>query len=362
MDALYKQLRRHSILALGYTGLVNCGADKKHPVMQQLFRDYITVMMKSEKQLAALEKLLKAFEEKGIDYLPLKGINMKKLYPKPELRAMGDADVLIRKEQYEEIKQIVEAQGYENVLDEGNTKDWKSADLYVEFHINLVSEYDEDFLDYFKNGWSKGIKEEGVRYHFSKENEFLFDFIHFVKHFRYGGIGYRQFIDLWIYKREHPHIDYAFIEQEVEKLNLKNFYINIVATLKACFEEGPNSDVTDIISDYIVTSGNWGSVDRSVLSKGVKKQSTGETENKNLKIFFFFDSLFPKINIVRNRYPVLHKHPWLLPMMWIVRIFDAIFNRRDGIRQKMYEVKTINEEDVLTQKQMFDKIGLEFNF
>ena len=35
-------------------------------------------------------------EENGIDYLPLKGYNLKKLYPKPELRTMGDADVLIR--------------------------------------------------------------------------------------------------------------------------------------------------------------------------------------------------------------------------------------------------------------------------
>ena len=64
-------------------------------------------MMKSEKQLEAVNKIYAAFDKNGIDYLPLKGCNMKYLYPKPELRSMGDADILIREEQYKSIKDIV---------------------------------------------------------------------------------------------------------------------------------------------------------------------------------------------------------------------------------------------------------------
>ena len=39
-----------------------------------------------------------------------------------------------------------------------------------------------------------------------------------------------------------------------------------------------------------------------------------------------------------------------------------MINRHDGIRNKIKEVSVINETDVQTQKQMFEKIGLDFNF
>ena len=37
---------------------------------------------------------------------------MKALYPAPELRVMGDADVLIRLEQYEKIVPLMEKMGF----------------------------------------------------------------------------------------------------------------------------------------------------------------------------------------------------------------------------------------------------------
>lgn len=39
-----------------------------------------------------------AFDAGGIDYMPLKGSILKDLYPRHEMRMMGDADILIRME------------------------------------------------------------------------------------------------------------------------------------------------------------------------------------------------------------------------------------------------------------------------
>jgi len=362
LEAVGRQLRRHSITALGYTGLVNCGADKKHPVMQQLFRSYINTMMKSEKQLAALEKLLTAFEEKDIDYLPLKGINMKKLYPKPELRAMGDADVLIRKEKYDAVVNIVKQQGYSFILQASHTKNWENDSLHLEVHTDLMPDSDEDYYNYFEECWEKARKKDGCEHEFSKEDEFLFIFTHYARHFRCGGVGYRQFTDLWVYTRHFTDLDQNYISSAVEQLGIKEFYLSTMAAVKAAFEDGPSDERTELVTTYIFNSGNWGSMTSHTIAKGVQGRSTGDADGKNIKVYSFFDSLFPKLEIIRIRYPILHRHPWLLPVMWIVRIFDALFNRRDGIRHKIMEVKTINEADVATQKQMYEKIGLEFNF
>ena len=362
MEKLYKQLSRHSILALGYTGLVNCGADKKHPVMQQLFRDYIAVMLKSERQLSALKELFTAFEQQGIDYLPLKGINMKKLYPKPELRSMGDADVLIRKDKYDDVVNIVKAQGYEFILQASHTKNWENKNLHLEVHTDLMPDSDEDYYNYFEECWPKAILKNGSEYCFSAEDEFLFIFTHFARHFRCGGIGYRQLIDLWVYTRCHPNLDQDYILRAAEQLKITDFYINVMNAVKVCFEDATADEKSDIITSYILNSGNWGSVVSHTISKGVQGRSTGEATNKNLKIYSFMDSLFPKVEIIRIRYPVLHKHPKLLPFMWIYRIFDALINRQDGIKHKLKEVSLINEDDVQIQQQLFSKIGLDFNF
>ena len=49
--------------------------------------------------------------------MPLKGCNMKALYPSPELRVMGDADILIRVEQYDRIRPIIQSLGFEEYGD-----------------------------------------------------------------------------------------------------------------------------------------------------------------------------------------------------------------------------------------------------
>ena len=106
LEKAYPQIRRHQIDLLAFEGALNCGVPKNHPMMRKLFEDYCKVLFASEKQLRNLEKIFTAFEKNGIEYMPVKGANMKYRYPKPELRTMGDADILIHMEEYERITQI----------------------------------------------------------------------------------------------------------------------------------------------------------------------------------------------------------------------------------------------------------------
>ena len=140
--------------------------------------------------------------------------------------------------------------------------------------MNLVPDEDEDFLGYFGNGWDKAIKSENIKYILSDEHEFLFIFIHFARHFHYGGIGYRQLTDLWIYQRTHPDLDLTFIEREIDTLNIRHSYNNTMKTVDACFKDGLHNEETDIISDYIFNSGNWGSMYSVSVAQNIKKCRT----------------------------------------------------------------------------------------
>ena len=52
--------------------------------------------MKSPVFTGAATALITPLDENGIDYMPLKGACLKLIYPQPELRLMGDADILIK--------------------------------------------------------------------------------------------------------------------------------------------------------------------------------------------------------------------------------------------------------------------------
>lgn len=49
--------------------------------------------MRQQHELSVIKS---EFEKNGIDYAPIKGSVVREYYPRPELRTMGDADVLIK--------------------------------------------------------------------------------------------------------------------------------------------------------------------------------------------------------------------------------------------------------------------------
>ena len=123
----------HRVMMPAYDGAIRCGIPKNLPAMQKLFKLYISGMIKSEKQLDAVGKIYTAFDENGIDYLPLKGCNMKHLYPKPELRAMGDADILIRERQLSMVSEVLEKTGFEQEDEMDHHSGWYSDSLHSEW-------------------------------------------------------------------------------------------------------------------------------------------------------------------------------------------------------------------------------------
>ena len=360
-DELYTQLKRHGLLAIGYDGLVRCGMDKNRPVMQRLFKDYIKLIMHSEKQLRAKNRVLKAFEENGIEHLPLKGCNMKNLYPKSELRQMGDADILIKADKYPQIEEILKQQGFEFVTEVQHTRNWKTKELYLELHHQLIPDEDGDYLSYFGDGWSKAIHKSGYFYEYRPEDELIFIFTHFAKHVRIGGIGYRQLIDLWVFTSHYRSLDYEYICTELAKIQLDEFFINTMATVKACFENGEETAVTQLISRFIFNSGNWGTVQSTILSSALRGKASGDMGKLNAKHYAFFRLLFPDFESMKMRYNFLGKAPWLLPFTWVARWIKVILHRRHNISKKIQRSDNVTEETVSQHQQFFDAVGLSYN-
>ena len=359
IEAAYPILRRHGAVAMGYMGALCCGIPKELPAMQKLRMDYYAAALKSEGQMAAVKKLTKAFDENGIDYMLLKGCNMKALYPAHELRSMGDADVLIRLEQYPKIRTVLQELGFEEGGEIDHEIVWKTKALYLELHKRLIPSTEADYYQYYGDGWGFAKAGNGHSHKMTDEDAFIFIFTHFTKHYRDFGIGCRHVVDLWVYLRSYPNLDEAYIKKELKELGLYDFYCNMRNMICAWFEEGTWDDKAELITNVVFANGNWGNAKNHMLSEVVRSQNTQKTSGKS-KVKWFWDLIFLPIGQMRYRYPVLKRYPVLLPLCWVARWFDILFRRSGNIASNYKRFVYTTVEEIETHEQALSFVGLRF--
>lgn len=360
MSEAKELLRRHNITALAYEGAVLCGISPREDPMPQLLQQCCAGIIRSEGQLSRLRKLFAAFEAQGIDYMPLKGVRMKSLYPKPELRTMGDADVLIRLEQYDRIRPILEAQGYREKVESDHELIWEQKGLYLELHKRLIPSYNPDMSAYFEDAWSLAVPEEGHCHAMCPEDEWLYIFTHMAKHYRDGGIGLRHMTDLLVFRRAHPILNEDHIHAALEQLELTEFYSHICRLLDHWFGDAPGDRLLDMMTDFIFTSGSFGTADSHTVSMILRKLESSRLENGRL--LYILQTVFPGKQVLCAQFPFLEKAPWLLPVAWFLRPFRRLMKNPRLLKQKRETLRTITNEKIENRRRSLKLVGLDFNF
>lgn len=354
-------IKQHQIVTLAYEGASLCGISKTEPEMQRLFKGYCQCLLQSERQMRAAENICTSFVANDIDFLPLKGYNMKKLYPKPELRLMGDADILIRKEQYPAIKSIVEKLGFTEKTESDHEFIWTSPSLFLELHKRLIPSYNRDYYRYFGDGWKLAKKTKTSQFAMTPEDEFIFIFCHFAKHYRAGGIGLRHVTDLQVYLQANPAMDKKYLHAELHKLQLLEFFQNVQKLLSVWFDDAEGDEKTAFMTDFLFASGVWGKQETHSVSDAVKSaHSAGSVKKGKLRQTLQF--LFPNKTSLQLRYPVLRKCPILLPFLWPVRWVTGFLFRRDNYRKHRKSLQTATTEKIESYQAALHYVGLDFNF
>lgn len=348
------------VAGLAYEGGVLCGLPKSDPTMVRLFQRYYQAMLRSNQQLQALEQVFAAFEENGIDYLPIKGCNVKALYPKAAMRTMGDADVMIRFSQYEAIRPLMQQLGYTEMPEYHHELPWDSKALHLELHRSLMPGFHTQEYRHFSDAWQKAIHTHGSRYDLSCEDAFEYLFVHYAKHYRSGGIGIRQPIDLWVWQRTYPSMDMAQVRSSLADIGMLEFFDNTQAMLCSWFEDAPATDKTDFMTDYIFASGAWGQMENRQKSAGLLKARQAGSAARGRRQYFW-DAIFPPLSFMKKRYPVLGKAPWLLPVLWPVRWVTALLFRRYNIRNYHSGLNNASDEKIESFEQSLTYVGLDFH-
>ena len=359
MAEAYSVAKRHHMSALLYDGAVRCGVDRGLPVMQKLFGEYCRALMISERQMAEVNRVFAAFDQAGIDYMPLKGCVMKARYPKPELRTMGDADVLIRMEQYDRIVPIMEELGFKSKLGTDRELVWTSERLYLELHKYLFSLRNPHF-EYFGDGWKLASGCNGCRYEMRQEDEYIYVLYHLMNHVRNGGIGCRHVLDLWMCYRSMTERDDAYIASVLERLQLTLFHDTLRNMQAVWFENAESDELSDLLTDFFFENGSWGNIDtRAITAVALKTDKKIGVEMN--RFTYLCHLLFPDVVVLRAKYPVLQKAPWMLPLVWIYRPFYKLLRERKDMQRYVKGLSAVNKDDVDARRELFKMIGLSNN-
>ena len=350
--------KKHQITSVLLYGVVALGLDSSHPAVKNLYVRSGAEIILSEKQQTSFDDIKAKFLEEKIDFIPLKGVVVKTMYPKPEMRSMGDIDILIRECQYQNIKSILFKSGYTELYESDHEYAWKTPNgVFFELHKSLMPTYFANFYEHFGEGWKLAIKTgEGSEFSFSPENEFLYLFTHFAKHYISGGIGIKHLIDLWIYKKQN-NLNYKLIRDELSKLNLLEFYDNIEKVENFWFYDEKPDEIVDFITDVIFKSGAYGTHNARVYGE-VLRISRSENSNKVSKFRLFLRKAFPSYSVLYVKYKFLRNKKILLPVAWVVRAFDVLCHNPKNIVRHAKDIRISDNDKVNEFEEQLSKVGL----
>lgn len=328
--AVYSIAKHHSLTALVFDALQRSGTCVEEEVWNKWEKAYRVCMHADLQQQIAWEELKTIAAEKDLDMLALKGIHVKSLYPRSELRQMGDLDVLYPKKRFKDLKKALIEAGY--------AYDKKSAGMHhqvfsrppivnLEMHGSLIGDSIE-FADYYADPWSRAKQtDEKNVWRFSLDDEYIFMLLHAAKHYFHCGSGVRTFLDLYVFLRRYQEqLDMQYIESELEKAtalakkkganyDLVQFEKTARALADGWFDK--KEPVVDEVGLTVLVGGVYG-----VLERGWEKDY--EKEGKG----YLLRRLFPSLKKMQERNPVLKKAPFLLPFFWLGRLFKGLTSDR----------------------------------
>lgn len=359
---LVNLIERQQITSIALEGALLCGISPELPEMQMLIEKSCALYSLSSCQMDEVKRLCVDFDDNQIDYLLLKGINLKEYYPEPHMREMSDADILIRIAQYEKIKPILCSRDFTAGQESDHELHWDKPTLHLELHKRLVPSNNKLFCKYFQNVWNRAfrISDAKSQYVLSKEDELIFYVVHFAKHYRDGGIGPKHLIDLWLFMKNNAGMDTDYISAELTKLSLSDFFSNLCATMQVWFGDRAHDEKTELITDVILGGGAYGRSGMQYIASAARySNAAGSTKRGRMKrIKYLF---FPAFDTMCRLYPVLKKVPVLLPIVWAYRWAHALIFKGKTVKTRYAEAKSVTPQVIEEYQKKLTSVGLNFD-
>lgn len=327
-EELFKTACVQQVHLLAYPALSKLEEDERpSPALMQKWKNLFTITsFNFANFFNFITHILNKLEEKGLPVLLLKGSVYRELYPSPELRTMGDVDLLMRPQDMDEFGKIIAEFGY--TLEDSK----HSGEFDRKYHakgkpcIEVFATLEEDFGKNYTDKYEKNLLPYR-NYNYVKRLAVLPSIVHhvahFAKHFYGHGAGCRFLADLYVLLTK-TEFDFSALIEEIKSIGCYKFFLTSIAVLEKYFGYVPPISLPPVeeklreqFLDYILRYGIYGDLESSSIVKSKMRKKGG-------KLKLIFSALFPAPSIIKGKYAFVRKCPILLPIGWFKWIFDIL--------------------------------------
>lgn len=316
-------------------------------------------IMKTATQVSEIKELINRFEKNGIINQPMKGSCLKFIYPSPEMREMGDVDILVQTNCMEVAGEILQGMGYTLL------KSIKHHDIYtkapymvLEVHRAMYDKtVDRNQYEYFSD-FSKAILKEGYSYTyaFKAEDFYVYMIAHMAKHFYKMGCGIRNLVDIYIFRNKYGlDMDGEYVQAELRRCGLSAFAGHMEKLANIWLGEGEWDEFSKQLFAYMVDSGIYGKDENGIWNKFAEEKNRGKkTTVSQLRLWYYF----PSLHYMSEYYPWLEKRPFLIPVAWGIRLLGGAFKKKGVHKRNMIE--SIDPNKVQIYQNIYREMQLNF--
>lgn len=346
---IYRLAKRHDLAHTVSRFVYNNGIEVDEGLMSLLRGEEYTVIYRHEQMKYAYGQICSAFEEEKIPYVPLKGSVIRGFYPDETMRTSCDIDILVREEDLDRAIECLAARGYRcGQKHYHDVSLYSPGDVHLELHFN-IQEFTDSLDVILKDAWEHASPTEGYRYDFSKEFFVYYIYAHMAYHFVGGGCGIRPLMDIWVMEHR-ANLPYTCAEQLLKKAGIYKFAEDMSKFANICFSGGEEDEFFNTVMSYICYGGVYGNMGNKLAAYKSKDKGS---------FAYLMERIFLPYRAMTVLYPILKKHPYLLPFCWVARWVKALFRGKTrGLVQEMTYSNAISEQRVAEVKDMLMQLGL----
>ena len=363
-EQVFETAKTHQVSGIVYS---QCKEFINKAYSFEFLKAYAYCFHSYENRLNLLNSLNEEFKENGIDYFVLKGTEVANFFPCPQLRTMGDTDIVVKPEQRAKAGEIMLSQGFENESDYED-KEWVYVNKKLKFELHDSLVYEEVINDkrherFFGDFWNY-VQNNELEWNF----HFLFLILHLRKHFMNSGVGFRQFMDIAVLAKYNEQLDWVLIEQKLKELGLFDFAKMCFAFCEKWFGVPSPLGTSEIDNDFyeesteiICANGIFG-FDNDMNNKNdALNHIRKEDGSVFTMIHLALAKTFPpyRLMISEEHYSFLKGKPFLLPFAWIYRFFRGIKYRKIGYEsRRMINDSFVSKDYIKQRTALLEKWGL----
>lgn len=360
--------KEQGVASFVYDGARRTGISIPDEIGQQ-WKNHITAsMFQNERLLSAQDAVIRSFEQAHIPVAVLKGSSIARYYSQPELRALGDIDILVKKTDICTARELLLQNGYkEEEYEHGFHIGFSKNGVTIELHKQVTTFPDtpggqeaqkiaDGFLDNLDVGSVCGYDFPVL----SRSNQAMSLLLHMVRHMFEGGIGLRQLCD-WMVFVAAEHL--CFADEICPVLSRCGMLEFAEVATKTCVEYlglDPDcclwcSEVDEqtcvLFIDAVFLGGNMGSANTDTMGSLFTDEKSMGDNTSSVKAFI------RKMNRrTYKSFPFVERCKALLPLFWLFLPFRYFVRSAAGLRPKKSLRKMVGTAK--KQRELFEELHL----